>query len=464
MNFTQFLLILKARWRIAVLALVVTVATTLVVSLALPRQYTATASLVVDAKAKDPVTGAIYPSQMLPGYLATQVDIIQSRNVALKVVNGLKLADNPQVKSDFVADTEGKGDIHYWLADLLLKKLDVQPSRESSVIQLSYTGADPRFAALVANAFAQGYIRTNLELKVDPARQTSAWYQAKIEELGKKLEQSQARLSAYQREHGLVASDERLDVENNKLVDLSNQLVQAQTQTYDSLSRQKQSGDSLSDVMNNPVVQGLRADLARAEAQLAELSEKVGKNHPQYQSTKAQVDELRARLKGEIATATRGVSTSAKVAVQREGDIRASLAAQKAKVLQLSKQRDEMAVLLRDLQNAQQVYDAAKQRYYQSTLEAESNQTDVAVLNPAVPPIDPSSPKVLLNTVLAAFLGGLLGIGLAFLAEMLDRRVRTPEDVSVLLGIPVLGELGNPRAKRSRVLLGGMGSPAGRNA
>ncbi|MCU0841053.1 MAG: chain length determinant protein EpsF [Thiobacillaceae bacterium] len=452
MNFTQFLLILKARAWVALLALGVTVATTLVVSLLLPKQYTATTTLVVDAKAKEPVTGALLPAQLLPGYLATQVDILTSQNVALKVVNGLKLADNPQVKADFMAATEGKGSIQNWLGELLIKNLEIEPSRESSVIRINFKGTDPQFAAIVSNAFAQAYIHTNLELKVEPARQTSAWYETKIKSLRTSLEEAQSKLSAYQRQHGLFASDERLDVETSRLAELSSQLVAAQSSTYDSASKQKQSGESLPDVMNSPVVQTLRADLARAEGKLSDLAERVGKNHPQYQSAKAEVDTLRAKLNNEISTATKGVSTTAKVAMEREGDLRASLSAQKSKVLQLKKQRDDLTVLLRDVENAQRAYDTALQRYHQTSLEAENTQTDVSILNPAVPPIEPSSPKIMLNTILAVFLGGLLGIGLAFLMEMIDRRVRSGEDVAAALGIPVLGELGRNRAKRRGLL------------
>lgn len=452
MNFSQFLLILKARAWIVLLALVVTVATTVIVSLLLPKNYTATATLVVDAKAKDPVTGIMLPAQMLPGYVATQVDILRSQNVALKVVRGLKLADNPQVKGDFMAATGGRGSLEHWLADLLLKRLEVEPSRESSVIRVSFSGTEPRFASIVANAFAHAYIQTNLELKVEPARQTSAWYETKIAELRKNLEAAQTRLSEYQREHGLVASDERLDVETARLAELSSQLVAAQSATYDSLSRQRQSGEGLPDVMNSPVVAGLRADLARAESKLSELMEKVGSNHPTYQSAQAEVESLRAKLNNEINTATRGVSATARAAMQREGELRASLAAQRAKVLQLKKQRDDLAVLLRDVENAQRAYDAALQRYNQTSLEAENTQTDISILNPAVAPTEPSSPRLMLNTILAVFLGTLLGIGLALLMEMIDRRVRSSEDVASILGIPVLGELGHSRLRRRGLL------------
>jgi len=451
MNFTQFLLILKARALIALLALSVTVATTVIVSIMLPKSYTATNTLVVDAKAKDPVTGALLPAQLMPGYMATQVDILKSRNVGLKVVQGLKLADSAQVRADFQAATQGQGSIQHWLADLLLKKLEVTPSRESAVIQISFSGTDPRFAAVIANAFAQAYINTNLELKVEPARQTTVWFESQIKGLRENLEQAQSKLSTYQREKGLIASDERIDVETSRLAELSSQLVAAQSQTFDSTSRQSQSGNALAEIEQNPLIQGLKRDLAVGETKLAELGQKVGVNHPQYQRAQVEVEALRTELNAEMKVVTRTVGTTAKVAKGREADIRASLQAQKGRVLSLKQQRDEASVLIREVENAQRVYDTALQRFNQSSLESQNTQTDVVVLNPAVAPLEASSPKVVLNTILSIFLGSLLGIGLAFLMEMIDRRVRSSEDLTSATDIPVLGEIA--KFKKSRVWL-----------
>src|SRR5450830_431014 len=170
MNFTQFLLILKARSKIILITFGLTVMATLVVSLILPKSYTATTSLVLNYKGMDPVTGLALPALLMPGYMATQIDIITSRNVAIKVVGQLKFAENPAAQEQFNNATQGKGDIKAWFADQLLKKLDVKPSRESSVIEISFNGADPDFAAAVANAFAVAYQQTNIQLKVEPAQ------------------------------------------------------------------------------------------------------------------------------------------------------------------------------------------------------------------------------------------------------------------------------------------------------
>jgi chain length determinant protein EpsF len=440
MNFLQLLLILRARKWIVLGALLVTVTTTVLVSIfLLPKEYTANATLVVDSKSKEPFTGQLIPSQMFPGYMATQVDIIKSKTVGLKVIDGLKLVDAPGTHEKFMESTEGKGDIRNWLADLFLKKLEVEPSRESSIIQISFDASDPQFAAIVANAFAKSYIETNLEFRVEPARQTAAWFDNQITQLREDLETAQTKLSDFQRDQGIVESEERMDVESRRMAELSSQMVAAKSATYDSTSRVGQSS-ALPEVINNPVVQNLKTQLAQGEARLADLASKMGKNHPQYQSLNAELQILRDNLDNEIRTATKGVSATASAARQREGSLTAAYEAQKKRVLGQKQQREELMLLVGEVQNAQRIYDAALARYGQTRMEAQSTQTDITILNPAIPPTESSKPRVFLNVMLAVFLGTMLGVVMAFMMEMLDRRMRSAYDIAGF-GIPVLGEL-----------------------
>jgi len=456
MSFSQLLSILVARKGILIWVFLVTVTTTTVVSFLLPKTYTATTSLVIDSKGADPITGLMLPATLMPGYMATQVDIIQSHNVALKVVGMLGIVNSPLAKSQFDKATKGEGDIRDWYADQFLQNLDIKPSRESSVIEISYQGADPKFAASLANAFAQAYINTNLQLKTEPAKQASAWFDQQIKGLRQNVENAQEKLSSYQKEHGIAFAGERLDTEAARLSELSSQLVMAQAQTYDSTSRQSQLKKGASsespEILANSLIQGLKSQLAQAETRLADVSQRLGVNHPQYQTALAEVTNLRSNISAETAKTSSAVGQTARVSQQKESEIRAALAAQKERVLKLKSQHDEMAVLTREVEGAQRVYDLALQRFGQTNMESQSSQTDISILNPAVPPIKPSSPKILLNIVLSIMLGMLLGIGFAIAAEMLDRRVRSAEDLIQLLGLPVLAEL-NKESKKSEGLL-----------
>jgi succinoglycan biosynthesis transport protein ExoP len=461
MSLAQFLSILRARWGVAALVMFVTVGMTLVISLVLPKQYTATSSVVVDMK-PDPIAGPMYYAQgpLAVAYMATQVDVIESTRVAQRVVRNLKLTENPEVRKQWLEATEGNGDIELWLVGNFKNVMDVKPSRESNMLNVSYKSPDPRFAAALANAFVQAYIDTTLEMRVDPARQYSSFFDMRAKEARDTLEKAQSRVSAFQRDKGIIATDERLDVENARLNELSTQLVMAQALSAESSSRQTQatgaSSDRMQEVLNNQLISGLTADLSRAQARLKELSSRLGDNHPQVVEAKASIAELRGRIDAETKRVTQGVGVTNTIYRQREAQIRAELDAQRAKVLRMKQVRDESSVLVRDVENAQRAYDAVLGRLTQTSLESQTTQSNIYVLTQAQPPLEASSPKVLLNTLLAFVIGSMLAVGATLTLELLDRRVRALEDVTAAVGLPVLGVMPLPAARRA---LGGRRIP-----
>jgi polysaccharide biosynthesis transport protein len=455
MTLQQFLLILRARWKMAVLAFAITVATTVVVSLLLPKQYTASAAVVVDVRSPDPVSGLMLQGMMAPGYMATQVDIINSDRVAQVVVKGLGMENSTAIQEQWRQATEGKGQLRDWLANLLQKNLDVKPSRESNVISINYTGADPQFAAAVANAFAQAYIDVNLDLRVAPARQYATFFEDQTKTAREKLEQAQQALSNYQQKNGITSTDERLDFETAKLNETSSQLTSIQGQTTDSQSKRSSGkADTLAEVMQSPLVNGLKADIARLEAKLNESKGNLGANHPQTLRSESELASLRAQLDTETRKIITSIETTYQVSKQREAQLQSALAAQKARVLVLNKQRDELNVLRRDIESAQRAFEIVSQRASQTNIESQTNQTNIAVLNPAIAPPDPSKPRVFLNILVSVFLGGLLAIGLALVLELANRRIRSTEDLVEALELPVLGAISSASGMFKRTAIG----------
>lgn len=443
MTLQQFLTILWARRKLVIFTFLAAVLMTTLVSLILPKEFTASTAVVIDVKSPDSVTGMVLPGLMAPGYMATQVDIINSERVASRVVKTLRMDENPTIREEWQNATEGKGQIGPWLAALLQKKLDVKPSRESNVINISYSGSNPGFAAILANAFAQAYIDVNLELRVEPARQNAKWFDEQSQQYRERLDAAQKALSDYQQKSGIVATDERLDYETQKLNELSTQLTVAQAQSTDSSSKRKNSGsaETLPEVMQSGLVSQLKADIARLEARLKEVSGNLGVNHPQYQRSQAELAELKAKLSNEISRITSSIGTAGNISKQKEAELVAAVDAQKARILKLKEQRDEITLLVREVETAQRAFDTIGQRTTQSRLESQSVQTNVSVLNPATEPIQPSKPKILLNILLSVIAGSLLGVGVALGLELINRRIRSPEDLSIALGLPVLATL-----------------------
>ena len=321
--------------------------------------------------------------------------------------------------------------------------MDVKPSRDSNVISINYTGTDSAQAAAVANAFAQAYINVNLDLRLAPARQYATFFEEQSKTMRDKLERSQQALSAYQKRKGIISADDRLDFETAKLNETSSQLTGIQGQTTDSQSKRKSAkGDTLVEVMQSPLINGLKADIARLEAKLTEGNVNLGKNHPQTLRAESELTTLKAQLEAETRRITTSIETTYQVSKQREAQLQGALSTQKAKVMVLNQRRDELNVLRRDVESAQRAYEQVSQRASQSTMESQSSQTNIAVLNTAFAPIDPSKPRVLVNVLVSIFLGALLGVGLALLLELSNRRVRSAQDLMDALGLPVLGTVG----------------------
>ncbi|MCG8317585.1 MAG: chain length determinant protein EpsF [Pseudomonadales bacterium] len=452
MNIQQVFLVIWARRRVATALLVLTVLTALVVSLVVPKEYTASATVVIDVQTPDRIVGMVLPGMMSPGYMATQLDIINSERVAQRVVKLLKLEESPIIREQWREETDGKGSVAEWLAPLLQKSLVVEPARESNVVEIQFSGQDPGFSAAVANAFAQAYIDTTIELRAEPARKYATWFEEQVQMYRGRLEKAQKALSDFQQRSGIVATEERLDFENQKLGELTAQLSLAQAEGTDSSSKQElnTSNDTLPEVMRNPLIIQLKGDVARLESKLKELSVDYGVNHPRYKNASAELTAMKAKLRSETGKIAEAIHTVGEVSQVKIEELKLAIAQQKQTMLEIKGQRDQITLLSREVDTAQRDFDAISQRLTQSRLEAQTVQTNVSILTSASVPLEHSKPILMLNLAVGVFLGGLLAIGTALALEILKPIVRSKADLSAALSIPVLAQLDDVSIKAKR--------------
>ena len=452
MNLLQFLRALRARSGVFLLVLAATVLAAAAVSLILPKSYKATVTLLMDARNEQSLSSAqrplILPLERL-AFLETQKDILISKKVARKVVQDLKLTEEPAVRMILGDEAPSAAPIEDRAVDAVLKKLKVETS-QSNVIRVTYASPDAAAAARIANGFAGAYIDTLLQLHVEPAREATAWFDEQLKRLRSSLEEAQARLTETYQQREIVSGDERLDVENSRLQALSDQAVQAQERSFQWDSREQQarnavrrgaSPDRLPDVLDNSFIQRLKGDLLVGESRLKQLATQYGQNHPQYQRQVSENQSLREKLDAEMAKVVAGVGSSARQSRDREAAATQAMDAQRKRMLGLKQSRNELTVLRRNVESAERAYDAALQRSVASQVDSRVNQTSVTVLSPAVVPDKPASPRMDLNLALSAVVGAMLGIGIVLLLEMTDRRVRSQEDLENAWDVPLLGEL-----------------------
>jgi polysaccharide biosynthesis transport protein len=360
MNFRLFLAILKARFVLILLTLLITVAVAGLITFLMPKKYQAATFLLFNFKEDNPFDSTILPAQLASSYLQTQQDIIRSQNVALKVVDQLGMADKPGWKQAYKQAGVKTTPLRDWIATQLLTNLLVEPLPNSShVVSVSYEALGPVESANIANAFAQSFVAASLELRLEPARRNAVWFDEQLKVLKKRVEAAHARMTEFQVGKGIVALDEKLAAENARLDDISKKLIDAQMETDDARSRN------------------------------------LGVNHPEYVA-----------------------------AVQRQNALTQSLEAQRRLVLQLKGQRDQLNELSAEADAEDLNYTTTIQNYNKQSFESQLNQTDIAILSPAVPPQDPATPNVLLNMVSAVVLGLILGVGAGMAAEMINPKVR----------------------------------------
>ena len=499
MSIDRFILVLRTRLKLVVSIFITSVALSVLITSVTPETYIANTSLNFEFKNANPldIQGRSLESSE---YLATQMDIMRSQNVAQRVedkltdyefdrfieaiknektvleivirgvkdffswIGGLEEEGSNQSTSsedsvsvdteflveDFESQNIGVTSAYSWMTRVVGRNLSVEPRIESRIVDVLYSSTDPQIAALMANSFAEAYLATNLDMTIDPARKTSVWFDAQLKDLRQKLEAAQSSLTEYQQKEGIVSSDERMDTEGSRLQKLSGQLVNAQQDTRTAVFAEKKlqeilaKGVSLTTfslVFDNAVVKKIKDEIRGKEAKLVDLSASLGRNHPRHKKLTAELGAARKRLEAEIVIITDGIINNAALAKEREEDLAGALKDQKVLVLDLKNEHNRIAVLNREVESANKTYNAALTQLNTTNMQSLVDQTNVTIIDPANIPGSPSSPILTKNIAIGALAGLLLGVGMAILLEMLVRRVHNREDLAVELRLPVLGHL-----------------------
>ena len=456
----QLLTILKARWLMAFAVVLLVVSATATVSLTIFKRYTATASVMLDARSPDQIAGGM-PNATLPGgYMATQIELIGSERVARGVIRSLGLDKDAQLREQWLAVGRGEGDFEAWLAEAMNKRLLVKPAPVSNVLGIEYTHDDGTKAAQFANAYVKAYIDTSLDIRAERVKQYGSFFDARAKDLRADLQSAQARLSEYQQKHGLLVGDDKLDVESTRLAELASQVTRMQSGgSVSSAQQSERLADQLPEVMRSPAVVALSADATREEVRMRELTARLGDSHPQVIEQQARVAEVKQRLTAEQGRVVSSVSAANSGYRVRVGQVSAAYEAQRVKVLRIQSQREQAAAIQRDVDNAQRAFDAMQQRVNQASVESHNNHANVTVLKNATVPMYPSSPNVPKNIAASLVGGALLALLLVLGREQLDRRMRTSDDVSelkqvMLVSLPVSGHAksSGPDTSRTRLM------------
>jgi polysaccharide biosynthesis transport protein len=454
MSMGQVLEILWRRSWIVALTFLTAIVVAGAVLFFVPGRYDAIATASIDPGSIDPVTETGSNGSTAIGLMqGNMLQLVSSQRVALDVVKRLNLTANPGVQANFRnSNSFGRESIDDWMAASLLKSIDPKFNIGTNVLSIKYKTGDPSQAALVANAFLAATIDGTIAMKAAAGDQTARWFAPQLTEMRKELETARTALENFQKETNLVAPSVSADTESSTLMAISQDLSSNEAGLTTLESRLASGSTSLSTDPSDPDLQllhGLKEKLSTAQSSLEAAKNSLGANNPKMVSEAANIaavrkqmadatDKMREHLKERIATTKHQIVSLEAAKAKAQKDL---IAAQS--------QRNRLGELEHDVHFRLEQLNGRERMAEQARLQSKLTFANVAILDKASPPIEPAFPKPLIVIPVALGAGLALGLVLALLAEMTDRRVRSPNDLKHATSAPMLGIL--PAGKYSSV-------------
>lgn len=401
-------------------------------------------------------------------YLLTQVEIMRSREVAMRAIMKTKIWENeefdPRRKgaTPFASFLEGIGFADSstpkeWTDELLAEavfprfysRLSIEHVRQSQLAKISFESVDAKLAATVANTIAEVYIESDLEARFKMTRQASGWLQERLGSLKSKVDDSERVLQRYREKEGIIdvkgatqsGAGKQIDEVLHRLVEARMKRAEAEN-AFNQIKAAPNGSDlsSLPGVIKNPIIAEAKKQEADAERRLAEVSQRYAHEHPKYLQAESELKAARENVRRQVETLVATVTREYEVAKGTERALESVLGQAKGSVQSLNRKEFELNVLEREVDANRQMYELFMKRAKETNVAGDLQTPIARVVDQAVPSKRPVKPKKVLIVSLAVVFGLLLGVASALLLDRLDNTL-TAEDTEVKLRQPLLTAL-----------------------
>jgi capsular exopolysaccharide synthesis family protein len=407
-------------------------------------------------------------------YYQTQYRILQSRSLARKTLDQQKLwalfVPKPAAEQHFSirrAVTQSIASVVHLVKpakpsipdagetaeqsaaiDAFMAHLTVTPIRASRLVDIKYESTYPDVAAQVANALAHAYIEQNLDFRYTSSRDASDWLGEQLAAQRKKVEASEAALLQYREKNDALSLEERQNIVVQKLADLNAAVTRAKTeriqketayQQIAAVRSDREALDTIPTILANQFIQQQKAELANLVRQQAQLSEKLGPNHPEMAKVRLAIETAQSRIDGEVAKSVQALKNDAAQAKAQEESLVRALEQQKREALDLNQKGIAYGSLERDAASNRQIFEALMQRTKETGISEQLKASNIRIVDAAEVPRSPVSPNSRTNLLLAVVGGFTLAVCSAFFVDYLDNRITLPTQIRSHLGLPCLG-------------------------
>ena len=427
-------------------------------------QYESTASVRFDLRSRTLVKDGEIEERLrgaeVGRYLQSQVELVQSRNLARRVIDDLQLAAN----DDFLVDMnlepiiEGAVGEDMQTARLdqvrraLLNNIEVALPFNSSVMTITFTSPSRETAVRVANAYADNLISGNIEQRFESSSYARNFLAKEIEDAKTKLEESEREVLEYANESSIIDASDGVSttdgdstprsITTTNLIAVNSATSEAKTERIRAEERWRQAQRTpllqLPEVLANPAIQNLQAERSRQINRREELGGRYGPEHPLYQEASGQIATMDAQIQRLARQVREGIRGEYQIARNQEASLNRSLNQLKSETVAEQRKRIQLNLLGREVDTDQALYESLLERFKQVSAQADAATNDISVLDRAEA-AEQVSPRPIINMLLALFSGLALGFLFAFMRETFDDSVRSPDDVGRKLGLPMVG-------------------------
>lgn len=400
-------------------------------------------------------------------FYQTQYGLLESRTLAERIAIRLRLVDDPKFYQMFgVSDNDsafnlvngrysasGRAVRQRRAGEVLLDHLAVAPARLSRLVEVRFTSPDPEFSAKVANAWAENFIETNLERKVQATSYGRNLLSRQLAQAKEKLDESQRQLVGYASAQKIInlpaqgsgggnAASERSIVADD-LAALNAALSQATADRIQAQARYQAGGraGASTEALRNQAINSLRQRRAELAAEYQRLMVQFEPEYPAARAMKSQIDQLDRSIAREESRVSGSIEADFQEAQARERALQARVEQLKSSFLDLRRRSIQYNIYQQEVDTNRALYDGLLKRFEEIGVAGGVGINNISTVDAADVPQKPSSPRLLINLIVALFAGLGLGAGLALILEQMDEAIADPGEVQQRLGLPLLGSV-----------------------
>lgn len=399
-------------------------------------------------------------------FYQTQYGLLRSESLAERVATELRLYDDAAFFGMFGSPGAGEwfenGHVRgnappreYRIrkaAEILADRVGVSPVRLSRLVSVSFTSPNAEFSARVANAWSHNFIETTLARRYEATSYARRFLEGRLAELRTRLEASERQLVGYAARENIINIPSTagggdtpaggVTVERPLVADdlaaLNIERARAEGQRIEAESR-LHGGAPVTEQLTNEAITALRRQRAELTGNYASMMVRFEPGYPAAVALREQIQQLDQSIAHEearVRSALRGAYDSS---VSREAQLTTRVDRLKSDVLDLRRRSIQYNIYQREVDTNREIYNSVLQRYKEIGAAGGVGVNNVSIVDPAVTPERPSSPKLVLNLFLSLLAGGALGFGLAFAREQIDDAIADPSEVENALNLPMLG-------------------------